>query len=53
VPERSVRDELRIGSLVEIKAPSIRTTLPIALILRRKSYLNMAACTLIARSMLI
>ena len=48
VPESSVRDELRIGSLAEIDAPSIRTTVPIALIHRRNGHLNTAARTLIA-----
>jgi len=47
VPESSVRDELRLGSLAEIDAPSIRTSIPIALIHRRKGYLNTAARTLI------
>jgi len=47
VPESSVRDELRLGSLAEIDAPAIRTSIPIALIHRREGYLNTAARTLI------
>jgi DNA-binding transcriptional LysR family regulator len=43
VPESSVRDELRLGSLARIDAPAINTTVPIALIHRRKGHLNTAA----------
>jgi DNA-binding transcriptional LysR family regulator len=48
VPESSVRDELRLGSLAKIDAPMIRTSIPIGLIHRRNGYLNSAARTLIA-----
>jgi DNA-binding transcriptional LysR family regulator len=48
VPESSVRDELRLGSLAKIDAPMIRTSIPIALIHRRNGYLNTAARTLVA-----
>ena len=48
VPESSVRDELRLGSLARINAPTIRISIPIALIHRRKGHLNTAARTLIA-----
>lgn len=47
VPESSVRDELRLGSLARINAPAMRTSIPIALIHRRKGHLNTAARTLI------
>src|SRR5262249_21314516 len=47
VPESSVRDELRLGSLAQIDAPAIRTSIPIALIHRREGYLNTAARSLI------
>lgn len=48
LPKCSVRDELRLGSLAEIDAPAVRTTVPVALIHRRKGYLNAAARALIA-----
>jgi DNA-binding transcriptional LysR family regulator len=48
VPESSVRDELRLGALAEITAPALRTTVPIALVHRRKGHLNPAARALLA-----
>ena len=48
VPESSVRDELKLGTLCELDAPAMRTTIPVALIHRRKGYLNPAAQALIA-----
>ncbi len=47
VPESSVGDELRLGYLARINAPAIRTSIPIALIHRRKGHLNTTARTLI------
>jgi len=48
VPESSVRDELRLGALSEIDAPAVRTSVPIAVVHRRKGHLNPAASALIA-----
>ena len=48
VPESSVRDELKLGTLREIDAPAVRTTVPIVLIHRRKGHLNPAARAFIA-----
>lgn len=43
VPESAVRDELRLGSLRKVAVPSVQTTVPVAVIHRRKGYLNPAA----------
>ena len=48
VPASSVRDELRLKSLARIDAPLLRISIPVALIHRRKGYLNTAARALIA-----
>ena len=48
VPESSVRDEIRLGSLKEIIAPSVRTSVPVAVIHRRKGFLNATARALLA-----
>ena len=48
MPESSIRDELRIGTLRELDAPALRTTVKIALLHRRDGYLNPAACALMA-----
>lgn len=48
VPESSVRDELKLGTLREIDAPAVRTTVPIVLIHRHKGHLNPAARAFIA-----
>ncbi len=48
VPESSVRDELKLGTLRELDAPAMRATIPVALIHRRNGYLNPAAQALIA-----
>ena len=48
VPESSVRDELRLGMLKELDIPAMRASIPVALIHRRKGYLNPAARSLIA-----
>jgi DNA-binding transcriptional LysR family regulator len=48
VPESSVRDELKLGTLRELDVPAMRATIPVALIHRRKGYLNPAACALIS-----
>ncbi len=48
VPESSVRDEISLGVLKEIAAPSIRTSVPVAIVHRRKGYLNSAARTLVS-----
>ena len=47
VPESSVRDELKLGSLKELDAPAMRATIPVALVHRRNGYLNPAALALI------
>ncbi|HEX4095350.1 MAG TPA: substrate-binding domain-containing protein, partial [Caulobacteraceae bacterium] len=47
VPESSVRDELRQGTLVAFDIPSMRTTIPITAIHRRNGYLSAAAKTLL------
>ncbi len=48
VPESSVRDELRLGALKLIDAPMVRTSVPIAVIHRRKGFLGVAARALLA-----
>lgn len=47
VPESSVRDELRQGSLVKLDVPAMRTTIPITAIHRRNGYLSPAARALL------
>jgi len=47
VPESSVRDELRQGSLVALDIPAMRTSIPIAAIHRRNGYLSPAAKVLL------
>jgi DNA-binding transcriptional LysR family regulator len=47
VPESSVRDELRSGTLVALDIPSMRTTIPITAIHRRNGYLSSAARALL------
>lgn len=47
VPESSVRDELRQGSLVKLDIPAMRTTIPITAIHRRNGYLSPAAKALL------
>jgi DNA-binding transcriptional LysR family regulator len=48
VPESSVRDELRNGTLVVLDVPSMLTTIPITAIYRRNGYLSSAAKALLA-----
>jgi hypothetical protein len=48
VPESSVRDELRQGTLVTLDVPPMRTTIPITAIHRRTGYLSAAAEALLA-----
>jgi DNA-binding transcriptional LysR family regulator len=48
VPESSVRDELRQGTLVALDVPAMRTTIPITALHRRNGYLSPAATTLLA-----
>jgi DNA-binding transcriptional LysR family regulator len=48
VPESSVRDELKLGTLAELDIPAIRTGVPVALIHRRNAHLGPAAQALIA-----
>jgi DNA-binding transcriptional LysR family regulator len=48
VPESSVRDEIRLASLKDIAVPSVETSVPVAVIHRRKGYLNSAALALVA-----
>ncbi len=47
MPESSVRDELRLGAVCELRAPMLRTAIKIALLHRRNGYLNPAALALI------
>jgi len=47
VPESSVRDELRQGTLVELDVPAMRVTIPITALHRRKGYLSPAAKALL------
>jgi DNA-binding transcriptional LysR family regulator len=48
VPESSVRDELKLGTLCALDIPAMRTGVPVALIRRRNGFLNPAARALIA-----
>jgi DNA-binding transcriptional LysR family regulator len=48
VPESSVRDELKLGTLRELDIPAMRASIPVALIHRKNGYLNPAARALIA-----
>jgi DNA-binding transcriptional LysR family regulator len=48
VPESSVRDELKLGTLKELNVPAMRASIPVALIHRRNGYLNPAVRALIA-----
>ena len=48
VPESSVRDELKLGTLERLDVPAMRTSIPVALVYRRNGYLNPAARALIA-----
>ncbi|MBI3515683.1 MAG: LysR family transcriptional regulator [Proteobacteria bacterium] len=48
VPASSVRDELKLGTLKELDVPGLRASVPVALVHRRKGYLNPAARALIA-----
>jgi DNA-binding transcriptional LysR family regulator len=48
VPESSVRDELRLGTLKRLDAPELRTSVPVTIIHRRKGYLSSAARALLA-----
>jgi len=48
VPESSVRDELKLGTLKALDVPAMRATIPVALIHRRNGYLNSAVHALIA-----
>ena len=48
VPESSVRDELRQGTLVALDIPAMRTTIPITALHRRNGYLSPAAQALLA-----
>jgi DNA-binding transcriptional LysR family regulator len=43
VPESSVEEELRLGTLAALRVPALRATVPIALIRRRHGYLSGAA----------
>jgi DNA-binding transcriptional LysR family regulator len=47
VPESSVQDELRSGTLVVLDIPSMRTAIPITAIYRRNGYLSSAAKALL------
>jgi DNA-binding transcriptional LysR family regulator len=48
VPESSVRDELRQGSLVALDIPLMRSRIPIAALYRRAGYLSAAAKALLS-----
>ena len=48
VPESSVRDELRLGTLKRLDARELRTTVPVTIIHRRKGYLSSAVRALLA-----
>ena len=48
VPESSVRDELRQGTLVALDAPAMQATIPITALHRRNGYLSPAAKALLA-----
>lgn len=48
VPESSVRDEIKLGSLKTISGTAVSTRIPIALVQRRKGYLNAAARALVS-----
>jgi DNA-binding transcriptional LysR family regulator len=47
VPESSVRDELKLGTLKELNIPAVRAAVPVVLVHRRSGYLNPAAQALI------
>ena len=48
LPESSVDEELRAGTLRALNVPAIRVTLPVVLIHRRRAYLSGAARRLMA-----
>ena len=48
LPESSVDEELRAGTLRALKVPAIRVTLPVVLIHRRRAYLSGAVRRLMA-----
>ena len=48
VPESCVRAEIKLGTIRKVDAPSVSTQVPVALIYRRKGYLNAVASALIA-----
>ena len=48
LPESSVDEELRAGTLRALNVPAIRVTLPVVLIHRRRAYLSGAARGLMA-----
>ena len=48
VPESSIRDEIRLGVLATISGTPVETSVPVALIYRRRGYLNAAAKALIS-----
>ncbi len=43
LPESSIREELRVGSLAVINVPALRTNVPIAMISRKNGFLSPAA----------
>jgi DNA-binding transcriptional LysR family regulator len=48
LPESSVEEELRAGTLFALRAPALRTTVPIALIQRRHAFLSGATRAFVA-----
>ena len=48
LPESSVDEELRMGTLRALRVPAMRVTVPVVMIHRRRAYLSGAARGLIA-----
>jgi len=48
LPESSIHEELRLGTLATIDVPRLRTTVPIYVLYRKNGYLTGAARTLLA-----
>jgi DNA-binding transcriptional LysR family regulator len=48
LPESSIRDELRKGSLRTVKGSALEVTIPIVVVHRRKGYLSPTANMLLA-----
>ncbi len=48
LPESSIREELRVGSVATVDVPALRTSVPIAMIRRKRGFLSPAAKALSA-----